>query len=401
MNYKIYTIIIISAIFWSCSSIAKTVIPLNSFPEPSGKYNVGTTQFHWTDNSRLEWFSEDDSTDFRELMVQIWYPSDEASTITPNLYIDNLERRIAVFSKQIDLPKFLINHITEFKTQSFQNLKISDKENQFPVIIFSHGLGGMRVQNTSYIQELVSQGFVVIAMDHTYDANITIFPNNEIRNYKSDLPKTIKSEEEALQLRYKQLKTRTDDVAFVLNNFEKLNRDTNSKFYNKLKLKNVGIFGHSFGGSTSISALYNDSRITASLALDGWFEILPPEILNKGLNKPFFHLGQKKWKEKLNYDNRDLLIKNSIGKNWVSTFLESKHFDFMDLPLFTDRTRNFNLTGKINPIEFYNCLNEIQLSYFNYYIKNIGKFNPSMIAEKYKFMILEDISANKDFSVNE
>ena len=136
MKYKFYTIIFIYAIFIGCSSIVKTVIPLNSLPEPSGKYNIGTTQFHWTDNSRLEWFSEDDSTDFRELIVQIWYPSDEASTIKPNLYMDNLERRIPAFSKQVGLPKFFINHITEIKTQSFQDLKISDYKDQFPVIIF-------------------------------------------------------------------------------------------------------------------------------------------------------------------------------------------------------------------------------------------------------------------------
>ena len=398
MKYKFYTIIFISAIFIGCSSLVKTIIPLSSLPEPSGKYNVGTTQFHWTDKSRMEWFSENDTTDFRELMVQIWYPSDEIPAFSPNPYMDNLELRIPEFSKQIGLPKFFINQITEIKTQSFQNLDISDTENSFPVILFSHGLGGMRVQNTAYIQELVSHGFIVIAMDHTYDANITIFPNNDIRNYQSDLPKSIKTEEDAFQLRYKQLKTRTDDIVFILNEFEQLNANPQSQFYNKLKLKNVGIFGHSFGGATSVSALYNDSRITASLALDGWFEILPPEILNNGLAKPFFHLGQEKWDEKLNYDNRDLLIKNSNGDNWVSTFLESKHFDYMDLPLFTDRTRNFRLTGKIEPIQFYNCLNEIQLSFFNYHIKNVGEFNPNLISGKFPFMIIEKENISKEFS---
>ena len=101
MNYKIYIIIIISAIFWGCSSIVRTVIPLNSLPSPTGKYTVGTNQYHWTDYSRLEWFSEVDSTDFRELMVQIWYPSDENPVQSSNPYMDNLDLRIPAFSKQL------------------------------------------------------------------------------------------------------------------------------------------------------------------------------------------------------------------------------------------------------------------------------------------------------------
>lgn len=400
MNIKNQFLILISFLFIGCGTIVKTFIPLNSLPIPSGKYTIGTVQYHWKDNSRAEWFSEKDPNDFRELMVQIWYPSDENPTFPPNPYMDNLGLRIPEFSKQIGLPQFMINHITEISTHSYQDIKISGKK-EFPVIIFSHGLGGMRVQNTAYVEELVSHGFVVIAMDHTFDANITIFPNGEIKNYNSNLPEDIKDEKEAFQIRYKQLDTRTKDVTFVLNKMEKLNNNPSHSFFNKLKLDNVGIFGHSFGGATSVSALFNDSRITSGLSLDGWFEILPQEILNNGLKHPFFHLGQVKWKEPLNYKNRDTLIANSTSSNWISTFLGSRHFDYMDLPLFTNKTRSFKLSGEINPIEFFNCLNEIQLSFFNHNVKNIGEFNPELIAKKHPFMIIEQANSSKELSIIE
>ena len=32
---------------------------------------------------------------------------------------------------------------------------------------------------------------------------------------------------------------------------------------------------------------------------------------------------------------------------------------------------------------------EIQLSFFNYHIKNVGEFNPNLISEKFRFMIIE------------
>ena len=175
----------------------------------------------------------------------------------------------------------------------------------------------MRTQNTAYIQELVSQGFVVAAMDHTYDANITIFPNGKKIFYDANLPEEIKlPDNKAFEIRYRQLSERTQDVIFVLNQLEK-NNDTNFLFYNKLQLDNVGIFGHSFGGATSISSAFNDHRIAACFTLDAWFEIIPQDIMKKGLNIAHFHLGQEKWTKPLNYENRAKLIKNSSGPNWI------------------------------------------------------------------------------------
>ena len=36
-----------------------------------------------------------------------------------------------------------------------------------------------RTQNTIMIEELASHGFVIIAIEHAYDANISIFDNGD------------------------------------------------------------------------------------------------------------------------------------------------------------------------------------------------------------------------------
>ena len=61
-------------------------------------------------------------------------------------------------------------------------------QQEFPVIIFSHGLGGNRTQNTANIESLASNGYVVFAIEHTYDANITIFNDSTYIEFDSYLP---------------------------------------------------------------------------------------------------------------------------------------------------------------------------------------------------------------------
>ena len=48
------------------------------------------------------------------------------------------------------------------------------------MLIFSHGWGGFRAQNTYQMQELASHGYVVVGMEHTYGAVVTVFPDGQV-----------------------------------------------------------------------------------------------------------------------------------------------------------------------------------------------------------------------------
>ena len=176
--------ILFISILLLCSSCA-LVLNFNDLPEPKGQYIVGTDLFVWEDSYRDEWFTKD-KIDSRKIVVQIWYPASEKSdSLYP--YMDYKELRIQAISEQINQPKVLIKPATKVEGNSYFKAPLVD--GQFPLILFSHGLGGYKTQNSINIETLVSHGYIVIAPDHTYDASITAFPDGSVAEYKSDLPK--------------------------------------------------------------------------------------------------------------------------------------------------------------------------------------------------------------------
>ena len=68
-------------------------IPIFSLPKPKGESFVGTETFHWVDSSRQEWFTEENVNDFREIMVQFWYPSPDNQNKEVEPYMDFIELR--------------------------------------------------------------------------------------------------------------------------------------------------------------------------------------------------------------------------------------------------------------------------------------------------------------------
>src|SRR5207237_8639152 len=51
---------------------------------------------------------------------------------------------------------------------------------KFPLIIFSHGNGGNRHQNTFWCDYLASYGYVIVSPDHTGNADLTVIKGKPI-----------------------------------------------------------------------------------------------------------------------------------------------------------------------------------------------------------------------------
>tara|TARA_Y100000590_G_scaffold75685_1_gene83558 strand:- start:2059 stop:3447 length:1389 start_codon:yes stop_codon:yes gene_type:complete len=357
---------------WLTAFLLPILIPMVKLPVPTGPFSVGTVLYHWTDTSRTEWFT-DDPEDLREVPVQLWYPAFPEVDADPTPYIDHIDLRAEAIGERVGLPAFMMGHLNLISTHSVMNA--SAREGNFPLILFSHGLGGMRAQNTVLMEELASHGYIVAAMDHPFDANTTVFPTIErdesqrVADYRSSIPEGT-ADSVWLEIRNRQLDTRIADVRFVLNQLQTVF----TPLQNNIDFTRVGISGHSFGGATAVLTAIKDSRIRAVVALDGWFVPLALSDTDTRLDVPFLYMGQERWKswnEKRHRYYLNLLIEQTGDDAFLYTVKKSRHYDYADIPLFSPIAPFIGLTGFPDGREMVRIVNSTTLRFFDDYIKSV------------------------------
>jgi predicted dienelactone hydrolase len=136
---------------------------------------------------------------------------------------------------------------------------------RFPLVIFSHGSGGIRFQSIFLTELLASHGFVVVAPDHTGN---TLLDDSEG------------------ELTVQKMIDRPLDVSLVITEMLAGNEDPADPFYQALDAARIGVTGHSFGGFTSFAMAAGfgadpPSKIAGELPED--FEPIPPDSRVKAI----------------------------------------------------------------------------------------------------------------------
>ena len=371
------------AVFWlsACAALVSVLIPMEDVAKPTGPYQVGTQIIHMVDNDRSAWYGEE-SSGSREIMVRVWYPAhpQEGDQKAPYVYNEKLIGDMV--SQGFGIPKYLMQNISNIKANSWSGIDPVDKK--FPVLIFSHGHGGLKIQNTTQMEEMASHGYVIFACDHAYDAGVSIFPGERVIFNKTNIPEDY-SEEEKWNLRRVQLDYRAADIQFMLDEMARGNF-LSEALKNSLDLEHIGLFGHSFGGGTSIVVASTDDRIDACFGLDAWFLPVPSSVLNSDLNKPFLHLGQVRWKEKENYLKLDTLVGNNSAWSMRLDVQGATHYDFTDFSQFNRLTKRYG-SGTIAPPRIRRITNSVIREFFDHYLKN----GPALAGDTYEKLYPEVI----------
>ena len=276
------------------SIILPMVFPVFSFPHPGGPYGIGTLTYHWVDTDRQEVFSSDPNAP-RELMVQVWYPARNASLSPRAPYIRDSDEVATAVARLHNLPFFSLQHLRYVTTNAADSVPVADDKPGYPVLIFLEGLTGYRQMNTFQVEELVSQGYIVVGIDQPGAAAAVVFPDGHqiaglSKAHMDPLTgQSVSPAETAPQLNGHVFNDGiipyfAQDVPFTLDQLAAMNKsDPSGILTGKLDLEHTGIFGVSFGGIVVAEACLKEPRLKACLMEDVF---MPAEVVRKGLQQP-------------------------------------------------------------------------------------------------------------------
>lgn len=346
------------------TAVLPIALPVPRLAAPDGPYDVGTVTYYWVDDSRQEIFGPEPGGP-RELIVQIWYPAEVVAGSETVPWHSDIETAGPELANSIDLPPFLLNHISLSKTNSVAEAPLLNSSNSLPVLIFSHGLSGVRMQNTFQIEELASQGYVVASIDHTYGGAVTIFPDGRVALFDAAV-----IEGDVAEAGNRLIHIWAEDGRFVLDQLEILNeQEADSMFKGRLNLEQIGYFGHSTGGGAAYLFCQIDSRCGVGVALDGWLNPIHEEIAAQPITKPFLFLKAENWSSPENTAAIQLADENRQSSGSVIVLPGTRHYNFTDIPLLTPLTPQMGLTGLANGRETLDVINDYTLSFFDTYLE--------------------------------
>lgn len=264
-------------------------------PSPTGPNPVGTVALHLVDRSRAESLGPGVQ---RELMVRLWYPAKSVDRRERSAYLPSAVWEAYGLSAIVNPPQ---THAFEAAPASLGGWRVAGRElprlpwqdrSTFPVVVYSHGWGSNSAFGTTLIEELASQGYVVAAIDHPYDAGFVQFPDGRLVAGPSE-PDPADADLSWWDTgNNKLLPVLVADVSSVLDALEELNSGANpdaegtalpQNLGGALDLRRVGMFGHSMGGITMFQVLRDDARVGAGLSLDGG---IPQSVRATGVDKP-------------------------------------------------------------------------------------------------------------------
>ena len=335
--------------------------PKSAPPDPlsAGPFPVGVTTAVFIDTKRTDNFTKQPRT----LVTEIWYPAaNEARRMPKNKYSDFITGGVTPEIDELITRTYKMNAAQMDKTywnEAHRNAPV--RNGRFPLVVFSHGNGGSRNQNSFWCDYLASHGYIIVSADHTGNARWTIIDGK---------PVVFQGGERA-----NSAKDRPLDVIFLLDQMIKWDKGEDKRFKGRIDTARAAISGMSFGSFTAHWASDQDPRFKAVVAMSG----APPSHTN--LTVPSLRmLGTED--RTLGAPGNNVIRDNHAKHTGPSYLLELKnggHYSFTDMfkvnKTFGDGVGSGKRRDTNEPFEFtsmettYKIINSYSVAFLGYYLK--------------------------------
>ncbi|PFH59946.1 hypothetical protein XA68_11685 [Ophiocordyceps unilateralis] len=330
--------------------ISKTMLPILVFvgalvavgtavliPGPIGAFSVAMRTHELTDSNRRDPYSPYNSSSRRRILVSVFLPLDpvrhadarvQQLPYMPPLTAEEYGKQAAAIAPALkDVFSLLSIEYRRLETTAHPCGDYVGKTSSYPVVIFSPGLSGSRMMYAAGARDLASQGYVVITIDHPYDASIVEFPDGTvIRGINITTPADI----------LHAVMVRAADVTFLINQLHDnvgLEHLT-AGFSGVVDVEKMAIYGHSLGGATAAEVMLKDNRLLGGMNWDGQMQ---GDSANEGLVRPFVQLGVPGHRH-MNGSNWAAFYRLLRGPKLELEVAGTTHSSFTDLPLLLSTT---------------------------------------------------------------
>ena len=340
---KIGYYILIIVIYGICVALVY-ILPVPEFDIENKKYSVGYEEFHVVVSDRKQpkafyELSNLTNTGSRELLVDVYYPS-SVETEPIQLFKDvdtNWGKTVVRYLNRtwgISLPEYLLSHLNLSYFDIGRDLERLDSES--PVVIYTHGWAGEKIFATDQLITIASQGYVVVALDHTGLAMFTELPSGTIYNTGST-----ENSSKVYDVMYEMSLDIENTISYLKNN----------NYY--ANFSDISLIGHSTGGgSAHLYCLRNNCN---SLILQDPFFVPLLEVMDTiDLVTDSYFIYSENWyngNEDINELTEIEVYRNFITNKELATgyyMTESAHYDFLAFGAISPLAKYTFLKGRID-----------------------------------------------------
>ncbi|GHH70119.1 esterase [Streptomyces sulfonofaciens] len=268
-----------------------------TLPVPTGPYAVGTEALRLVDRSRPDPWRP--GQPYRELMTTVRYPalSPAAHPAAPQM-LPGEAAGFAALNNLAGIPADKVDWAAT-RTHAHEGAPADTSRGPYPIVLYSPGVADPRALGTTLCDDLASRGYVVVSVDHTYDAGAVQFPGGRVEAsvLPAELGKAGGDPELIVALLEKVTSVRVADTRFVLDCLP----DALPRGPRAVALPDrIGMFGQSAGGFTALQAMHDDPRILAGANFDGVLAYVQEDtdpgrlstVAAEGLDRPFLLIGK-------------------------------------------------------------------------------------------------------------
>lgn len=273
-----------------------------------------------------------------EILIQSWYPAEvNGEPLAP--YILNPDVAAPALADVSGAPEFLMSKIARIETSSHLNAGVSSRLAKYPLILFSHGYHSLKMQNTALLEQLASQGNIVLSVQHVYDAAVTVMPDGRIIPSVAPTPET-KDLDLDDAYRGGWTNRRVGEDRAVLADLDKIPKD----LARAIDKDRIAVMGHSMGGSTITAVCREEENLKACINLDG---PLRGSRQKADLKHPLLFIEAEypqyeNAEEEVFYKNRIAEFKTTAKAGYLYLRLkDAGHLNFTDYPLVSSFPLNW------------------------------------------------------------